>query len=73
MEGRFTVCHAVQSEREGLAGCFDSIDDAAMVLSYTPMGEDPSFKDKRIMLVGDPAVKVVHSIPRSLFRHTHFQ
>jgi len=45
-------------ERARLAGHLDGIGVESMILSYTPMGEDPSFRDKRILLIGDPKEKV---------------
>jgi hypothetical protein len=28
--------------------------DDSMILSYTPMGEDPSFQAQKIMIIGHP-------------------
>lgn len=41
-----------------LAKELDGIGVESMILSYTPMGEDLSFKKKRVLLVGDPKEKV---------------
>ena len=45
-------------ERESLSSALDSIGVESMILSYTPMGEDPQFREKRLLVIGDPKEKI---------------
>jgi FMN-dependent NADH-azoreductase len=37
-----------------LSRYLDEITNDSMILSYTPMGEDPLFKGQKIMIIGHP-------------------
>jgi hypothetical protein len=54
---------ASDEDRAAFGSVLDHIEVPSMVLSYTPMGESPEFKDKHLLLVGDPKEMVKEVCP----------
>lgn len=50
----FIMQAAPEEDRVLYKDTLDHINNESMILSYTPMGEDETLKDKHILLVGDP-------------------
>ena len=51
-------CAAIVNGHVPRSDYIDAIEDNAMILSYTPMGEAEEFKTQKVLLVGDPKEKV---------------